>query len=392
MSYNPKHQRKSDMRIVLSGALLIILVCVAMGGDIQLRVTNPAPFDRHEVTVEVPWAMLGGIPADSPAVFENDHRLGSQTIDADGNGTPELLLFRASFGKGESKVFAFRGDATPVDGVCPTDVKYVLPRKDVAWENDRIAFRIYGSELAGDVLNGIDVWVKRVRHHVIDTWYGGDSLKGKARVSYHVDHGEGADFFTVGKSLGCGSTALWADGIVEQSGLFASYRIIATGPIRLIFQVGYEKQSSTGVPFREEKIVSLDAGCNLNRIDVSYPGMTREGALTIATGLVKRPHTTRYANESEGWISLWGPTNDDSANGELGTGIVMPPESFRGAPEDSLHCYVLGMTTPERTLTYYTGAGWTRSGDYAGVEDWNAYLARQARALRFPLTIETELK
>jgi pectinesterase len=376
------------MRIVLSGALMVMLVCVAMGGDRQLRVTNPAPFDRHEVTVEVPWERLEGIPADRPAVFENSRRLVSQTIDVDGDGIPEVLLFRASFGREESKVFTIREDATPVDGVSQTDVKYVLPRKDVAWENDRIAFRIYGSELAGDVLNGIDVWVKRVRHHVIDTWYGGDSLKGKARVSYHVDHGEGADFFTVGKSLGCGSTALWADGIVEQSGLFTSYRIIATGPIRLMFFVGYEKQSSTGVPFREEKIVSLDAGCNLNRIDVSYPGMTREGALAIATGLVKRPNTTKYANEAEGWVSLWGPTNDDSANGELGTGIVIPPETFRGAPEDSLHCYVLGMTTPERTLTYYTGAGWTGSGDVATVEEWNEFLRRCARELKFPLRLD----
>jgi len=44
---------------------------------------------------------------------------------------------------------------------------------DFAWENDRIAFHMYGKALEkeGDVSSGIDVWSKRTGQLVIDQWY-----------------------------------------------------------------------------------------------------------------------------------------------------------------------------------------------------------------------------
>jgi pectinesterase len=382
------HFRKNLMRILSVTVVHALFLCISFGGEVRVVVSNPLPFDRHNATVEIAREGFRGQLTASIAVFEGEKRLVSQVIDIDEDGVPDVLLFQSSFGGGEQKEFVLRDSEEILNTTSPTDVKYVLPRKDVAWENDRIAFRIYGSELAGDVLNGIDVWTKRVRHHVIDTWYGGDSLKGKERKSYHVDHGEGADFFTVGRTLGCGSTAIWADGIVDQSGLFTNHRIIARGPVRLAFEVRYEKESSTGTPFREVKTISIDAGSNLNRIDVWFPGMIREGAFTVAAGLVKRADIEGYSSSDEGWVSVWGPTNSDTVNGELGTGIIMPMEAFRNVLEDSVHYLVLGTTTTEKRITYYTGACWTRGGDFNSAEEWNAYLSQQAQILRNPLRLE----
>src|SRR5437868_2916080 len=50
---------------------------------------------------------------------------------------------------------------------------------DVAWENDRIAFRVYGPALETQQKtgSGIDVWVKSTRKLVIDRWYKADDYR-----------------------------------------------------------------------------------------------------------------------------------------------------------------------------------------------------------------------
>ena len=356
-----------------------------------ITVSNPASFDRPCETIEISWnkikKMMRAAKSNAPSVFENGKQLVSQVIDTDGNGKPDILIFQSAFRRGEKKRFIVKTVSARQEVPTVTDAKYILPRKDVAWENDRIAFRIYGGPLAGDVRNGLDVWMKRVRYRIIDTWYGGDSLKGSKRISYHIDHGEGADFFNVGRSLGAGACSPWDDGMLDQAGLFSAYRIIATGPIRAMFSVVYEKDSLGKQVYREEKIYMLDAGENLNRIAVWYSGFQKKGAIAVAAGLVKRKGVTRFVDEQHGWVSLWGLTTEDTANGSLGTGIVMPRSTFNTLKEDSVQYYLIGRTTPDKRLTYYAGAGWTRSGDFINVDDWNSYLTLFAKRIVSPLRI-----
>ena len=46
-------------------------------------------------------------------------------------------------------------------------------KDDFAWENDKIAFRMYGPALEadGEVSSGIDVWSKSTPRLVINDWY-----------------------------------------------------------------------------------------------------------------------------------------------------------------------------------------------------------------------------
>src|SRR6185369_855024 len=141
-------------------------------------------------------------------VFDGTTALPSQWVSDPSGRSGSMLFLAPSLQPGEHKTleihFGSHGDVKSIAAA-----KYILPRKDVTWENDRTAHRIYGGPIAGDVRDGIDVWVKRVRYPIMDNWYNGDSLKGKKRISYHVDHGEGADYFDVKKSLGAGGSGLW---------------------------------------------------------------------------------------------------------------------------------------------------------------------------------------
>jgi pectinesterase len=384
------------MKIIYHCLSLILFVVVASAQSLIVQVENPADFDRKLETIEIPWSDIGPkieIPEGfSVQVTENGISIPCQLLDSDGNGTPDLLLFQSSFKKMETKQFTIGAGKEFKCSEAGTDAKYILPRKDVAWENDRIAFRIYGGPLAGDVRNGLDVWVKRVRYHIMDKWYNGDSLKGKARISYHVDHGEGADMFNVGKSLGAGGSALWLGSGMFQTGLFTEQQIIATGPVRTMFTVRYDTVFTDGKKLTEFKTYTLDAGENLNKIEVLYIGLPQKDPITIAAGLVKRPHTHSFADESVACLSLWGLISEDSVNGDLGIGAVVPKAVYKGMQEDSTHYLILGTSAVEEPFTYYAGAGWTRSGDFASEDDWNNYLKTFTLRLEHPLHVTVRSK
>ncbi|MBP1691690.1 MAG: hypothetical protein H6Q32_1042, partial [Bacteroidetes bacterium] len=178
---------------------------------------------------------------------------------------------------------------------------------------------------------------------------------------------------------GCG---LWKNNVLHQPGVFTSYRVLMNGPIRTQFKLVYDNGLINGVPFRAEQTVTLDAGEHFNRIDVAYTGAG--DSLVVAAGLVKRKNAVATSNADLGWLALWGPVNDDPVNESLGTGVVM---AGAVAGEDSLQHLLLAPSTAGATLTYFAGAGWTRSGDFGNAQDWEAALTALANRLRQPLKI-----
>ncbi len=377
---------------ILAVTVLFSLLAKGQTGIVVLQVTNPTPVARPIEMIEVKWADLpAGLRVLEPnliGVYDRKTRLRHQTIDLDGDGSPDQLLFQSAFRARQVKRFVIRRADSVDHWDSVTDAKFAPPRNDVAWENDRIAFRIYGGPLAGDVRSGLDVWVKRVRYHIIDEWYAGDSLKGLKRISYHVDHGEGGDFFNVGKSLGAGGCALLEGGSLRQSGLFENHRIIATGPIRAMFRVRYGPDSGLGPGWTEELTYSLDAGDNLNRIDVKFSNPGGGDSIDIAAGLVYRPGTAVSANPKHGWMSLWGPMDNDSSHGSLGTGIVFPATAVKETLRIGENAVMVGGGKKGMAFTYYAGAGWTRSGDFSSSADWKSYLERFARRILQPLKVK----
>ncbi len=169
--------------------------------------------------------------------------------------------------------------------------------------------------------------------------------------------------------------------------MFSASQVITNGPLRVQFELTYDSIWVDDALYSETQRVTLDAGSNLNRIDITYQGGDVDETLVIACGLVDRPGATARSDTSECWLSLWGATTTDTTNGYLGTGIVVPSSTFSGLVEDSLHYLILGKTEPGTPFTYYAGAGWTRSGDFRTSEDWAAYLSRYSRSIRSPLRL-----
>ena len=395
-----------SMRSILVTAAVIFCVSLcctaavtyAKDTGIVITVRNPLNIDRQNEPVVLQWNDLARMyPAPDPArikIFEQKSQEETihQIVDADHNGTPEELIFQSDFKAGEIKKFILKTSKKIQPPVQPlTDARFVLPREDLAWENDRIAFRIYGPALAKDVNNGIDVWTKRVRYPIVAQWYKGDEDTGVSRIPYHEDHGEGADYFSVGRTLGAGSCALYDNDSLYQPGVFATQKVLATGPLRAIFEVTYNPVRFGEKNISEVRRVTLDAGSNLNAIEITYRCESPTDAVLFAAGIVKRKGVISSLDTTDRWVSLWGPTTEKEETGSLGTGIVMMKKFFTGVKENDVHVLILGRAEPGKPLKYYTGAGWTRSGDFATTEEWNAYLKKFAQRIEAPLEVSVTI-
>jgi pectinesterase len=315
---------------------LFLLLCFfiiytsAKDPRIVVTVTNSLNHDRTNEIIVLPLNELTRFnPILDPAKIyvlekKTNNDLITQIIDKDKNGTPEELLFRSNFKGNESKQFIIDvSDKNLKAAQSLTDVRFMMPREDIAWENDKNAYRIYGPALAKEVNNGIDVWTKRVRYPIIEKWYRGDEATGSNKISYHEDHGEGADFFNVGQTLGAGSCAIFKNDSLFQPGVFATYKILAIGPLRAMFEVKYKPVRFDGKNILEVKRITLDAGSNLNKIEVTYTSDSLKDMIPFAVGIVKRKGGTSFTDKENRWVSLWGLTNEKEENGSLGTGIVM---------------------------------------------------------------------
>lgn len=375
--------------------LVLSLPAIARNRQVVVTVTNPLDMNRTNEIVSIGWKKIAekmkGINISKITVRDTTSGdiLPHQLIDENSDGTPDELIFLANFQANEKRTFFIENRKASQNIEPLTYVGFMVPREDIAWENDRIAFRIYGPAMAKDVNNGIDVWTKRVRYLIIEKWYKGDQAPGDQRISYHEDHGEGADFFSVGRSLGAGSCALYKSDSLYQPGVFEKYKIIAKGPIRLIFEVTYTPFEYNGKKITETKRITLDAGSNLNKIEVQYNSIGSNDGVMFAAGLVKRPNVSIFTDKEKGLASLWGPINDNPVNEYLGTGIVMINEKIDTIKENNGHLLVVGKSKLSKKITYYTGAGWTRTGDFENIQDWNNYLSDFAIKLRNELIIRT---
>ncbi len=250
----------------------------------------------------------------------------------------------------------------------PAFVRYVPERlDDIAWENDRIAYRIYGPQLGlvDPAGSGIDVWVKSVRYPVINIRYKAGN--------YHVDHGNGLDCYETGFSRGCGGLGIWSHGELWNSSYWQYYRLLQRGPDTAKFQVWYKPwRVGRGRLVWEKRTITLRNGDNLNRIQ-SVIQSNKPGPLTVGIGVANHGKGTLVINRKEGMLCYWEPVN--GKNGATGIGVLVNPHMLAGVTHDKLNRAILLLRVqPGRTFTYYAGACWSKGLDFHSAASWERYL------------------
>ncbi len=296
-----------------------------------------------------------------------------QIIDTNKNGKLDGLIFQINLKQNQTKNIRIETGKSVKDYSNLTKVyaKFVPERKDdFAWENDRIAFRMYGPalEATGEISNGIDVWVKSTKELILDKWYKGED--------YHTDHGEGLDYYKVGPSLGCGGSALMESDTLNKSKNFVNWKLIANGPIRTMFQLSYAHRKYNGAEVTEVKRISLDAGENLNKVQVTYNSKNENLIYKNVIGIVKHPGLDSgkvFFDKEKGIFAYWEPTNKE--HGNTAVGVLVNPKIIDKLKETNQHYLIVLKPTKENSFSYYTGAAWNKSGDFKNFNEWKNYLS-----------------
>ncbi len=370
---------------------------VAAAEPMIVTVANASGLARPAETIDVPWTEIasrlpGALPDHLTVRDAAGQLLPTQYTNFhpdDRTGVYDDFLFQHDFAAGEkTAAFQIEMTAAPVPPF-PTKAfaRYVPERlDDFAWENDRIAHRIYGPALempaAGRfqmTSSGVDVWSKKVRYPIVDRWYL------KSHDNYHKDTGEGLDMYETGRSRGCGGTGVWDGAKLFVSHNWKTWKVLANGPVRAVFELSYEPWDAGGLTVAETKRFTVDAGHNLDAIESTFT-FTGKPEITVAIGLGKHPpaSTALTENKGQGWLSLWEKYVED---GQLGCGVLLTPGTDCAFAEDKTDCLILTQAKAGQPLRYYAGAGWDRSGDFSSQQDWNAYLAAWQERLRHPVTL-----
>lgn len=298
-----------------------------------------------------------------------------------GQSAVQNLLIQVTV-KGKSTVKFALLPGKPQKMIQRTYARYVPERyDDFAWENDKVAYRMYGKalETRKDNAFGVDVWAKRTDKLVIDKWYkSGD---------YHTDHGDGLDYYSVGLTLGAGDIAPMVKDSIYYSKNYHHWKVLDNGPLRSSFELGYDEWDVAGKKVKVTKTISIDAGSHMNRVEVKYAHESAED-LPVVVGIAKRKEPGKVLmDESYGLMAYWEPQHGE--DGTIGVATLVSGNGLK-MNTDKSHLLTHAAAKANLPFVYYNGSAWSKANEISSARQWFDYLYNFKKQLQHPLTVNLQ--
>ena len=327
--------------------------------------------------------------------------------------------------------------------VWATGALYKIRKDDIAWENDRCAYRVYGPALqrTSERSFGTDVWVKNTPDTVVYERYvkdmngniKGDKIDAKVRAlqkqekaeknkakaaalakqikslqaesnevdiltSFHLDHGNGLDPYRVGATLGLGAPSLMVGKNQVLPYCYKDYKILDNGPLRFTVELTYNPSIVGDMKnVVEHRIISLDKGSNFNKMTVWYDGLTTP--TDFATGFPIHEEDTESKTFAKDYVSYADPTdNIEVNNSQIFVGVLFPEGidntyyQLFDKKHDGATGHALGLKRGlknQEKYSYYFGAAWSKY-DVKSYAEWQIRIKEYLDALKTPLGVEVK--
>ena len=404
-------------------------------------VNNPTDAQRQElveVNISDVKAKLAGIaPKKGEAYIVKNKRgqqIGSQ-ITHDG----KLLIDASIRPHGSATYYISIGKPYP-QKVWTTGALYKMRKDDIAWENDRCAYRVYGPALqrTGERSFGTDIWAKNTPDTVVYERYvmdkqgnvDGDKVDEKVKseerkmknlsgaaleaqkakikalkaesyeidvtTSFHLDHGNGLDPYRVGATLGLGAPILMIGNQQFLPYCYKTYKILDNGPLRFTVELTYNPSTIGDMQnVVEHRIISLDKGSNFNKMTVWYEGLTHP--TDFATGFPIHEEDTETKTFAKDYVSYADPTdNIEVNNSQVFVGVLFPNGidntyyQLFDKKHDGATGHALGLKRGLKNAekySYYFGAAWSKY-DVRSYTEWQIRIKEFLEALKTPLQVK----
>jgi hypothetical protein len=380
-------------------ALLAALPFLAPAADsLTIRAVNKLQIARASQTIELTkdqLAPLGETDLEKIHVADSTGKeLIVQAVDTDFDEyhKPDIVIFQSDFAAGETKTFTVStGEKQKFQ---PGDYKaygrFVRERfDDYAWENDLIAHRTYGAGLEtwkGEPLtsSAIDIWSKLHTTLIINEWY----MMGDA--FYHNMNSNGGDDYSAGASRGDGGYGLWAADKLWVSKNFLMSRTLASGPIRVMFELDYAAFDVNGTKVAATTRVTLDAGSQMDHYQVTFKPESASESLTAAVGLKKVKGEMPDFDATKGILAIWEPMEKN--RGMQGVAAIVDPKKFVKQAEDKLNNLLLVKAEPDNSIDYWAGFAWDKAGKITTADDWKKYADEFSQKIRSPVEVTVSAK
>jgi len=355
----------------------------------EIAITNPVDMPRAAETISLDWALIADAVPDltmeNAVIYEVQSGLFLVTQITAIDGKTELL-FQDDFAPGQTKSYRLMKLPEGARKPHPQATTYCcfLPERhdDFAWENDRVANRMYGPALEFETItSGIDAWGKCVPYPVVEKFIRDYVQK---EIPYHINHGEGGDFYKVGNTLGCGGLAPLVNDTVQLPRNFSEWKVLANGPIRSVFELTYSTWEAGPYKVGETKRISIDLGSNMTRFDCRYTAQDTD-TLPLSAGIILRDTSDRTWT-GDGTIAYWLPT--DFVEGMFGCGVVFGSEYKPEIKEADSHLLLVLAHKIGAPLVYYAGSCWDENAEFDSFEKWQQYLAGFRKQIDHPVAID----
>ncbi len=367
---------------------------VSYSPSLLVTVTNPTEVNRQDV-----------VQLSADTVFQ---RLGigggRQIVITDQTGeevpyqlTADACILLQPFLRPRAEATFTIAIGNPSDYILrATGREYPNRMDDLTFENDRCAWRLYGAQMQGQGIAGFDVFCKNTQQPVVDNLYHNEftsyalneRLKSQGRgsewathhrqLTYHRNHGQGMDAYTVGRTLGAGAPGIWRGGSIVLPTACQQAQITECGPLRFqAQQTMFESEGTT-----EQRTLTLDVGTHLMRVDVSPADQQLCAGIALHDS---NPEVT--INQKEGYIAYAENLDTPEAqNGQLYLGLVVAENQKAKAKQAQGHALLFSQS-PSLPFSYYTASAWSRA-DVQTFAEWKALLADYKTCIDKPVIVD----
>lgn len=365
-----------------AAASLAAAMMISCGSrDLKVSVENASDLDRVSETIELDF---GNIIAEHPELTAEN----VVVLDAAGAQVPSQvytedygmvkLIFQATVPAHQTAEYTVKaGERETYDTLVFS--RYVPERlDDYAYENNRIAGRVYGPALEDPRTLGPDIWLKRVESLVVDKRY--------ELNDYHHDHGDGMDCYKVANTLGGGALAPYVDEKIVLGDNYETYNRICNGPIRTKVLFTYKPFSVAGYQVVLKRELTVDANTNFIRISNWFDAPADE--LPVVLGAVL--HDVIDREDGDHYIAFTEKASDSAdpeADGNISVGLVVDAaeENVEVGTMDG-HAVLKYSITPGKRADVWTGSGWSKGGVESS-EAWAKTVKDFAYAQANPLKV-----